>query len=76
MGIITKKSDFYIQACHIHGVFVVDKPTLDTYILEGFDIDMTPIKSKWHTVENYRPITVAKYRELVKWANHRRLEQK
>jgi hypothetical protein len=68
--------DVSIQHCNSHGVFVVDNSTNDTWAIEGFDDEMMPIKRRWHTVDNYRPLTLEQYREMVKMANYRRLEGK
>jgi hypothetical protein len=76
MAIINNIKDFTIQVCDTHGVFVVDTPTRDTWILEGFDKNMVPIRRKWYTVDNHRPLTIAQYREMVKRANYKRLEEK
>jgi hypothetical protein len=76
MTIINKLKDFTIQACNTHGVFVVDTLTRDTWILEGFEKNMAPIKRKWYLVESHKPLTVVQYREMVKKANYKRLEEK
>jgi len=76
MKMINDLRDFSIQACYTHGVFVVDKPTNDTWILEGFDKNMVPIKRKWYTVDNHKPLTLDRYRDMVKKANFKRLEEK
>jgi hypothetical protein len=42
------------------------------WVLEGFEINMDPIKRKWYTIENHKPLTMDRYRFMVKWANHKR----
>jgi hypothetical protein len=74
MRIINDLKEFSIQFCQSHGIYGVDKPTNDAWVLEGFDIHMVPIKSKWYMVENHRPLNLDQYREMVKQANVRRLE--
>ena len=76
MLIVKGLKDFSIQFCYTHGIYGVDKATMDTWVLEGFDINMSPIKRKWYTIENHKPLTMDKYRNMVKWANHKRLEDK
>jgi len=76
MTIIHDLANFSIQACHTHGVFVVDKPTKDVWVLEGFDNNMAPIKRKWYTVDKHKPLTIDQYRDMVKRANLKRLEEK
>lgn len=76
MSIVNDLKDFSIQICHTHGIFGVDKPTKDTWFLEGFDANMAPIKRKWYTIENPKPLTIIQYREMVKWANLKRLEDR
>ncbi len=75
MRIINDRVDFSIQACYTHGVFVVDKPTNDTWALEGFDNNMTPIRRRWYTVDN-KSLTIDQYRDMVKKANLKRLEER
>ncbi len=74
MGLVNDLAHFTVQFCRIHGVFLVDKPTDDVWILDGFDVEMAPIRRKWYEVENHKPLTLERYREMVKWANLRRLE--
>lgn len=76
MAVIHNRGDFTVQDCRIHGVFVVDKPTKDTWVLDGFDAEMAPIRRKWYMVENHVPLTLERYREMVKRANLRRLEER
>jgi hypothetical protein len=76
MMMVHDLKDFSIQFCHTHGVFVVDKPTNDTWALEGFDNKMIPIKRKWYTIDNFKPLTLDQYRDMVKNANFRRLQEK
>jgi len=76
MMMVHDLKDFSIQICNTHGVFVVDKPTNDTWALEGFDDKMGPIKRKWYAIDNYRPLTLNQYRDMVKKANLKRLEEK
>ena len=76
MALIHDLANFSVQLCYTHGVFVVDKPTRDVWVLEGFEGEMVPIKRKWYTVENFRPLTLNKYRDMVKRANLKRLEEK
>ena len=76
MQLIKDLKGLSIQYCNTHGVFAVDNPTNDTWAIEGFDNKMTPIKRKWYTVENYKPLTLEQYRDMVKWANLKRLEEK
>ena len=44
------------------------------WVLEGFEINMAPIKRKWYTIENHKPLTMDRIRFMVKWAYHKRLE--
>jgi hypothetical protein len=74
MSMINDRKEFSIQVCQVHGIYGVDKPTNDVWVLEGFDINMNPIKIMWHTVENRRPLSLEKFREMVKLANLKRLE--
>jgi hypothetical protein len=76
MAIVNKLKENSVQFCSNHGIFVVESQTRDTYILEGFDENMVPIKQKWYIVENFKPLDIAKYREMVKFANYKRLEKK
>ena len=76
MTIINDLVDFSIQACYTHGIFVVDNLTRDVWVLDGFDCNMVPIRRKWHTVDNHKPLTIDKYRDMVKRANFKRLEKK
>ena len=76
MMVVNKLKDFSIQGCNSHGIFVVDNLTRDTWVLDGFENDMTPIKRKWYLVENHKPLTMVQYREMVKKANYKRLEEK
>jgi hypothetical protein len=76
MGIVNELKEVSIQVCDSHGVFVVESQTRDTFILEGFDENMVPLKQKWYLVENFKPISLTKYREMVKLANYKRLENK
>jgi hypothetical protein len=74
MSIVNGLKDFSIQFCRTHGIFGVDKTTNDVWVLEGFGSNMAPIKRKWYTIENHKPLTIDRYREMVKWANLKRLE--
>jgi hypothetical protein len=76
MSIVNDLKDFSIQFCHTHGIYGVDKATKDTWVLEGFDINMAPIKRKWYTIENHKPLKLDQYRNMVKLANLKRLENK
>lgn len=76
MSIVHDRKGFSVQACYTHGVFVVDKPTNDTWVLESFDVDMMPIKRRWYTVDRHEPLTIQRYRDMLKWANLRRLEER
>ena len=76
MSIVNGLKDFSIQFCYTHGIYGVDKATNDAWILEGFDSKMAPIKRKWYTIENHRPLTMSRYRDMVKRANLKRLEEK
>jgi hypothetical protein len=76
MMMIHDLKGFNIQLCRTHGIFVVDKPTKDTFVLEGFDNKMMPIKRKWYTVDSFKPLSLEQYREMVKNANFKRLEEK
>ena len=75
MDIVSELPGFNIEICRVHGIFGVDKPTKDVWILDEFDINMAPIKRKWYTVENHKALTLPRYREMVKLANYRRLEK-
>jgi hypothetical protein len=74
MSMINDLKEFSIQLCNIHGIYGVDKPTNDVWVLQGFDINMIPIKVKWYTIDDHRLLTLDKYREMVKLANVKRLE--
>ena len=76
MTLVHNLTNFSIQLCYSHGIFVVDKPTRDVWVLEGFEGAMVPIKRKWYMVENLKPLTLDKYRDMVKRANLKRLEEK
>ena len=76
MQLIKDLKDLSIQYCNTHGVFAVDNPTNDTWAIEGFDNKMMPIKRKWYTVANFKPLTLEQYRDMVKRANLKRLEEK
>ncbi|MCX6648374.1 MAG: hypothetical protein NTV61_03170 [Candidatus Bathyarchaeota archaeon] len=76
MTLINDLKDFSIQHCNAHGVFAVDDSTNDTWAIEGFDDEMMPIKRRWYTIDNYKPLTLEQYRDMVKRANFRRLEGK
>ncbi len=65
-----------IEVCNTHGVFSVDSGTGDVWVLDGFEEDMTPIRRRWYLIENHVPLTVIRYREMVKMANYKRLENK
>lgn len=75
MDIVSELTGFNIEICRIHGIFVVDKPTKDVWVLDEFDINMVPIRRKWYTVENHKALTLPRYREMIKLANYRRLEK-
>jgi len=75
MDIVNELPGFIIEICSVHGIFGVDKPTKDVWILDGFDLNMAPIKRKWYTVENHKALTLPRYREMVKLANLLRLEK-
>lgn len=74
LTLVNDLKGFSIQLCRVHGIFGVDKPTNDVWVLEGFEIDMAPISRKWYLIDNHRPLTLDQFRELVKNANYRRLE--
>ena len=76
MSIVNDLKEFSIQFCNTHGIYGVDKSTNDTWVLEGFDINMVPIKLKWYTIENHKPLTLDRYRDMVKRANLKRLEDR
>ncbi len=75
MAVINRLTDHTIQVCNTHGVFSVDRGTKDVWVLDGFEKDMTPIRRRWYLTESHKPLTVQKYREMVKLANYRRLEE-
>ncbi len=76
MFVLNRLKSYTMQVCNSHGVFSVDRGTGDVWVLEGFEGDMTPIRRRWYLIENHVPMSVAKYREMIKIANYRRLEEK
>ena len=65
MSVVNDLKDFTIQFCYTHGIYGVDKATNDAWVLEGFDGNMAPIKRKWYTIENHKPLTMDRYRGMV-----------
>jgi hypothetical protein len=76
MRVLHRPPEHTVQMCNAHGVFSVDEDTKDVWELDGFEKDMTPIRRRWYLIENHIPLTVTKYRAMVKLANYRRLEEK